>query len=312
MHLADRVTVFRDGRHVLTEADGRARRGRASSPRWSAAACSARPSRRAGRRRRGRAVRVATCRSIQAAPQRLAAGAATASASTFAPARSSASAGCSAPGARKSWRRSSARPTGAAGGEIRLDGEAGRHPLAARRAPARPRAGHRGPQDARACICSASITDNVALPLGRPAGALRHPLLRRRGGARARCGRGARRPLRQHRAAGRHAVGRQPAEGRDRQMAGDAAARAAARRADARHRRRRQARDLRPRLPARPRGAGDRRRQLGAAGAAASCRPHPGHVGGPADRHPDRAEASEERIMQLAAPRARPAGKAAA
>ena len=42
---------------------------------------------------------------------------------------------------------------------------AGRHPLAARCAPARPRAGHRGPQDARACICSASITDNVALPL---------------------------------------------------------------------------------------------------------------------------------------------------
>ena len=40
MQLADRVTVFRDGRHVLTTPIARARRGQRSSPPWSAAACS--------------------------------------------------------------------------------------------------------------------------------------------------------------------------------------------------------------------------------------------------------------------------------
>ena len=57
--------------------------------------------------------------------------------------------------------------------------------------------------------------------------------------------RDARHPGARRRHAGRHAVGRQPAEGRARQVAVDEAAGHDLRRADARHRRRRQERDLR-------------------------------------------------------------------
>ncbi len=121
-----------------------------------------------------------------------------ASASTCTPAKSSASAACSARAAPKSWRRSSARAKASAGGEIRLDGAAGRHPLAARCAAPRHRAGDRGPQDAGPA--SAGVDHRQCRPAaGRAPGAFRPPLLRRRGRACAQRGRDARRALRQHR-----------------------------------------------------------------------------------------------------------------
>ena len=158
----------------------------------------------------------------------------------------------------------------------------------------------------------ASIRDNVALPsLGRHR-ALRRALGRRRGARwREDAVRAARRALHRHRAGRGDALGRQPAEGGDRQVAGDRAARAAARRADARHRRRRQAGDLRRWSAAlAAEGLAILHGQLGAARAAAARRPHPGDVRGAADRRcSTRAEASEEAIMHLAAPA--PAARAA-
>ncbi len=312
MALADRVTVLRDGRHVLTRAD----RPSSTEDRIIAAMVgrSLLDVPREARRPGGEPV-LSVSRPVarRARPQRLAPGAATASASSSPPARSSASAGCSAPGRTEILETHLRLGRGAPRrrGPARRRGR--RHPLAARGAPPRPGAGHRGPQDARACTCDASIGDNVALPLvGRLARfgvrsfAGEAALARARGG-------GARRALRQHRAAGRHAVGRQPAEGGDRQVAGDAAARAAARRADARHRRRRQARDLRPGLRAgRARGwrsswSARRCRSCCCSPTASwSCR----RAGRRACcRAPRRARSA---IMQLAAPRRRHAARRAA
>ena len=112
---------------------------------------------------------------------------------------------------------------------------------------------------ATAWCCDAGVAFNLSLSsLAQPAPRAVHRPRRARQPART-CDR--RRPAHQGarpRAAGRHALRRQPAEGRARQGAADRAAGAAARRADARHRRRRQARGLRTDQPADGGGQGDR------------------------------------------------------
>ena len=79
-------------------------------------------------------------------------------------------------------------------------------------------------------------------------------------------------------------VGRQPAEGRHRQVAGDRASGPAARRADPRHRRRGEAGDLPAHLRAGGARARHRGREFGNAGAAAAVGPGSGHVRRASDR----------------------------
>ena len=73
------------------------------------------------------------------------------------------------------------------------------------------------------------------------------------------------------------ALGRQPPEGRLRQVAGHEAARADPRRADARHRRRARRRRSTDHRRARRLGAGDPGHLVGPAGGAGDQRPHPRH-----------------------------------
>ncbi len=144
MALADRVTVLRDGRHVLTAPIGDAQPPPAD-----------RGDGRPRRRRRGRAgagpgsagwcCRCAAFRSTSR-PGAAGAGRSRASTSTCTQARCWASPACSAPAAPRSSRRSSAPASAAAAATVVLDGAAGPDRLAAAGAPARPRAGHRGPQ----------------------------------------------------------------------------------------------------------------------------------------------------------------------
>ena len=95
----------------------------------------------------------------------------------------------------------------------------------------------------------------------------------------------------EHRSRGAQPLGRQPAEGAARQMAGAPAAHPDRRRADARRRCRLQGRHL-PH-PARPRGErhGAARRLLRPAGGARAGAPHRRHVGGPGRRRARRRDA---------------------
>ena len=122
---------------------------------------------------------------------------------------------------------------------------AGADRLAAAGAPARAGAGDRGPQGDGALPrrLARATTWRCRRWAGSPRFGIRSAAGEARAGAPG--GRPARRALHRDRAGGGDALGRQPAEGGDRQVAGHRAAGAAARRADPRHRRRRQAGDLR-------------------------------------------------------------------
>ena len=279
--LADRVTVLRDGRHVLTRAD---RRSSTAEPIIAAMVgrellADRRDDER--RARRGRALgRGSDPRDRR--PAAAGGGCSTASASTLRAGEILGIGGLLGSGrteiletifgaARRPARRRHPAST-ASPSTIRSP----RTPCA----PARRCAGHRGPQDARACISSPRSRDNVALPLGRPAGALRHArasaasaaLAARRGRRRSAFAAPAstRPPARCRAATSRRsssASGWRPAP---RVLLLDEPTRGIDVGA------KQEIYDLIFELARR--GPGDRRGQLRAAGAAAPVRPHPGHV----------------------------------
>ena len=153
-----------------------------------------------------------------------------------------------------------------------------------RRLSDRHRAGDRGSQDARVASRLVDLRQRGA-PLGRLDVTFQPARLCARGGARRRRRRATLGSLRGHRSDRLDAVGRQSAEGRHRQMAGDKAAHPVARRTDARHRRRRQGGDLRSHFQARGRWTCASSGELGNAGAAVAFRSGSGHVRRTADRH---------------------------
>ncbi len=170
-------------------------------------------------------------------------------------------------------------------GSIAIDGAARRHPLSLRRLPSRRRARQRGPQGTRPASGRLDLRQCRAA-LDRRAVAIWPACVRPRARTRRRHGQATVGSLHRHRPGSRRAVWRQPAKGRDRQMAGDRTAHPAARRADPRHRYRRQAGDLPADLRSRRAGARHHRRHLGNARTPAVVRPHPRHVRRTADRHP--------------------------
>ena len=129
-----------------------------------------------------------------------------------------------------------------------------------------------------------TVAENISLAsLGE--GRLRHlHPLRRRGAARGRLDPAARHPRPRAGAGGGAALGRQPAEGRPRQVAGDEPEDPDHGRADPRHRRRRQVRDPRADEPARPGGDGHPDDLHRAAGGARHERPRAGHARRPPRR----------------------------
>ena len=244
MGLADRVTVLRDGRHVVTAPIAEMSRSRliaamVGRERLAGAGAGAADAGAASVLSvRGLALDVPTRHGwrrvldgvdFDAAPRR---GARHRRAARLRPHRDP----------RDAVRRQR-RPRAAA--RSRSTASRSRIALAARRPPPRPRAGHRGPQGQGAAPRGLDPRQRHAAVARRASRA--SASARRAGEARAAARRGApaRRPLHRHRAGGRDALRRQPAEGGDRQVARHRPARAAARRADPRHRRRRQAGDLR-------------------------------------------------------------------
>ena len=138
----------------------------------------------------------------------------------------------------------------------------------------------------RASSASSACSENITLALQAERGILRRIRPSRQRELALELDRGARHPAARPRPPGRHAVGRQPAEGAARAAAGALAPRARARRADPRHRRRREGRDPEPRRRAR------RQRAVGgvhlgrARGGAAGRQPRRDPAGRPDRRHP--------------------------
>ena len=189
------------------------------------------------------------------------------------PARSSASPASSARAAANSARRSSVRAR-RRGGSIRIGGKADRSDRA--RGTASMPASAWCPRTARPPACSSAWTSSTTSP--RPCSPRSRPAcnfsnakaeaLAKNFVDELRIATPERPPDR------RQSVGRQPAEGAARQMAGDGAAAADRRRADARRRCRRALRDLSPAARAGRQGRGAARRLLRPARGAGARRPH--------------------------------------
>ena len=213
-----------------------------------------------GARRRPAAVRRASRRGCCAT-----------SSSRSAPARSSGSPASRAPAAR-SWRARSSASTRSRAGTVEVDGKRPvRRPP--QRDPRRHRLPHRGPQGRGPRARAVGPRQHAARRCARSAAASA-------GGCRTRSSvqelaqsvELRARSLEQEVAL---PLGRQPAEGRARQVAGDEAGRPDLRRADARHRRRRQGRHPRPDARARARGRRDPDDLVRAARGDRHERPHP-------------------------------------